>query len=163
MTKPVRLQLSRQKEFNLQAEFSKATRRRFSERQVLETLLHQGVAIRCFRCGLPFIVGQSLIDTANAHWIGYVQREHLHEVALGGPDEPANCRYSCTDSHIKITNGTKATSVGSSKHRIAKAKRIANGGKKRRGPKMKSAGFSKTKRPMNPVRVDRTKHIEREG
>lgn len=130
---------------------------------MLETLLHQGVVVRCFRCQSPFWAHKIRADgKINEHWVGLAEREHLHEVELGGPDEPSNCRYSAKACHDVVTNGTKATSAGSSKHRIAKAKRIAKGGKKQRGPKMNSAGFSKTKRPMNPVRVDRTKHIERE-
>jgi hypothetical protein len=92
-------------------------RRRFSEREVLATLLHQGVEIRCFRSNIPITV-----DTVNL-----VEREHLAELALDGPDEPRNCRYSFKHEHAKITNGTKATTLGSSKHKIAKDKRLRAG------------------------------------
>lgn len=89
-------------------------RRRFSEKDVIRTLLFQGVEIRCYRTKEP-------ITLENA---AFVEREHLHERELGGPDEPGNCRYSLDTAHAVVTNGTGATSAGSSKQRIAKAKRI---------------------------------------
>lgn len=87
-------------------------RRRFSEREVLQTLIGQGVRIICFRCDKP------IKDAKDA------EREHLIELELCGLDAPENCAYSHAECHSIITNGTKATSAGSSKHRIAKAKRI---------------------------------------
>lgn len=87
-------------------------RRRFTEREVLATLINQGVEIRCFRTG-------TLITLDN---LDQVEREHLHELALGGPDEPGNCRYSLKTAHAVVTNGNGATTANSSKHRIAKAK-----------------------------------------
>jgi hypothetical protein len=89
-------------------------RRKFSERDVIRTLILQGAIIRCFRTG-------EIITPAN---VGRLEREHLHELALGGNDEPSNCRYSLKSAHALVTNGTPASSVGSSKHRIAKVKRI---------------------------------------
>lgn len=109
-------------------------RKRFSERQVLETLAWQGIFIKCHRCSKPFFerTDGSLSDAIFAsiqglrvmHMARKPEREHLHEYSLDGPDEPSNCRYSCSECHSIITNGTKATSAGSSKHRIAKIKRI---------------------------------------
>jgi hypothetical protein len=94
-------------------------RRRFSEREVIETLAWQGLVIRCYRCG-------HLIAAADGKAVvwpfGLAEREHLHEVKLGGPDVPGNCRYSHKGCHARITNGTPATTAGSSKHRIAKTK-----------------------------------------
>jgi hypothetical protein len=93
-------------------------RRRFTEKDVIRTLIHQGVEIRDFRT-------DERITLDN---VDQIEREHLHEVALGGPDEPANCRYSLKASHDVISNGNGATTAGSSKNRIAKAtqpKRIA--------------------------------------
>lgn len=93
------------------------TRRRFSEREVLTVLVgYQHIKIKCFRCGEPI----TLTDIES----GNCQREHLHEVELAGPDVPANCRYSHRDApcHHTATNGTPATSAGSSKHRIAKTR-----------------------------------------
>lgn len=95
-------------------------RRQFREIEVLETLIvHQGVAIPCFRCGVAF--------TADDVKRGNIEKEHLHERGLDGPDEPFNCRYSHKSEpcHHTVTNGPPATSAGSSKHRIAKAKRLA--------------------------------------
>ena len=62
---------------------------------------------------------------------------------LGGAHDYRNIRPLHRACHRKKTFGTKATTAGSDIHMIAKAKRIAAGGKKRRGPKMKSAGFRK--------------------
>lgn len=107
-----------------------ARRRRFTEREVLETLALQGVLVWCYRCHV-------VLDPRTA------EREHLLEVALGGPDIPANCAYSCDKCHLTVTNGTKATTAGSSKQRIAKVKRIRAGGKKKKGPRIKSRPFPK--------------------
>jgi hypothetical protein len=93
-------------------------RRKFSDAEVLATLLHQAVKICCFRCGEPFDLGR---DFPPASRPADVQREHLHEIALGGPDEPSNCRFSHASCHAVVTNGTPATTAGSSKNRIAKA------------------------------------------
>jgi hypothetical protein len=87
-------------------------RRQFREMEVLKVLLMQGVEIRCFRCCAPITLEQVAAKQ--------VQKEHLHELELGGADMPENCRYSHADCHAVITNGTPATSAGSSKHRIAK-------------------------------------------
>ena len=87
-------------------------RRRFSEREVLLTLFYCGQRVRCYRCGLPFTPEDK------------IQREHVTELALGGEDTPVNCAYSHTECHDIITNGTKATTAGSSKQRIAKVKRL---------------------------------------
>lgn len=89
------------------------TRRKFSEADVIETLYYCGIDVLCYRCKEPL----------HGHKI---EREHLTEIALGGADEPVNCAYSHADCHKIVTDGTKATSVGSSKQRIAKVKRILN-------------------------------------
>ena len=89
-------------------------RRRFTEREVLECLILQGARIKCFRCRLPF----TREDTRAA------EREHRHEVALGGPDTVENCVFSHGDCHKVETFGTGATTAGSSIGRIAKTKRI---------------------------------------
>lgn len=86
-------------------------RRRFSEREVLRVLYYSGYNLRCFRCEDEF----GPYDK--------IEREHLHELALGGNDEPYNCRYSHAKCHKIVTNGIKTTTAGSSKQRIAKAKR----------------------------------------
>jgi hypothetical protein len=86
-------------------------------------------------------------------WSGTIEREHLHELGLGGADTPENCRYSCTLCHKIITNGTKATTAGSSKQRIAKVKRIRGETCTRKGPPIKSRGFDKrfTKRMSGTI------------
>lgn len=87
------------------------SRRRYSEKDVIRTLIHQGVKICDFRTGEPITLEN----------VGLIEREHLHELKLGGPDEPSNCRYSLKSSHAIVTNGTKATTAGSSKNKLAKA------------------------------------------
>lgn len=137
-------------------------RKRFTERQVLETLLFQRVTILCYRCKLPFLTlagAQRLAQELDPHYVGWAEREHVTELCLGGGDGPANCRYSCRDSHRIVTNGTKATSAGSSKQKAAKVKRIL--GLTCNGPKqqIRSRGFSKESRPMSRPHYDNTKRI----
>lgn len=70
--------------------------------------------------------------------------EHWTPVALGNSKKP-DCLlcHACAD---RKTNGTAATTYGSDKHAIAKAKRLAAGGKKRKGPKIPSRGWPKRER-----------------
>lgn len=89
-------------------------RRRFSEREVIATLIHQGIAVTCYRT-------KQMIDLES---VKRLEREHLNEVALGGADAPDNCRYSLKEAHAVVTNGTKATTAGSSKHKVAKDRRL---------------------------------------
>jgi 5-methylcytosine-specific restriction endonuclease McrA len=102
-------------------------------------LLKQGAKVACPRCDEPMMLGH------------VIEREHFHELALGGTDEPENCFYSHQHCHALVTNGSPATSAGSSKHKIAKAKRIA---KKQRGEqklkrKIPSRPFPKRKQAVD--------------
>ena len=106
-------------------------RKRATERQVIEVLIVQGAVVPCYRCRVAFQTGD------------VIEREHLHELALGGSDTPDNWRYSHKTCHDEVTNGTKATTAGSSKHKIAKANRLAKGPKKRKGRKIPSRPFPK--------------------
>lgn len=119
-------------------------RSRFSERKVLAVAIRQGAIIPCYRCRVAFKDGD------------VIEREHLHELALGGEDTPENCAYSHCECHAAITNGTKATTAGSSKHRIAKAERVA---RKWSQPlpegKIRSAGFRKNIRRKMDGTVER--------
>lgn len=108
-------------------------RRRFTERQVIEVLIRQGAVIPCFRCR----VALTLDDVPE------IEREHPHELALGGADDPSNAGYSHGTCHKIATNGTKATSAGSSKNRIAKVKRLRGETRKRPRAKIQSRGFDK--------------------
>lgn len=118
----------------MRAAKKKPRRKRFTDRETIMTLIHQGVVIPCHRCTTPFNLTKD-----DQHWAGRAQREHIHEFGLDGPDEPANCRYSCEASHKVVTFGTKATTAGSSKQRMAKADRIAAGGRKPRGRPFRKA------------------------
>ena len=96
------------------------TRKRFSERQVIASLIHQGVPVTCYRTKEPITLES----------VGRLEREHLVELGLIEPerrhlyDTPEYCRYSLKEAHAIVTNGNGATSAGSSKHRIAKLKRL---------------------------------------
>ena len=128
-------------------------RKRFSEREVLKTLLLQGVVITCGhpQCNRPI----TLED------VGSVERDHTTPRALDGPDTPENCTYMHGSCHKQKTDGEKHTVVNGDKHKIAKAERIAGGGRKRRGPKMKSRGFSKKFRSKYNRETNRFEPVDR--
>lgn len=93
----------------------KRRRRQFREIEVVECLILQEATIPCYRCGIPFTIED--VRAKN------IQKEHLHEFNLDGPDVPGNCRFShaAAPCHHTVTNGPPATSAGSSKNRLAKA------------------------------------------
>jgi hypothetical protein len=103
------------------------TRRAMKEAEVFEILLAQDTKIYC---AVPWC-RKPILSRADC------QRDHYTALKLGGEDVPGNMQYICLDCHNKKTNGTKATTAGSDKARIAKVKRITSGGRKRRGPKLK--------------------------
>ena len=118
------------------------TRSTFSERKVIATLLGQGAVIPCYRCRKAFTEADA------------IEREHLLEIALGGENTPDNCRFSHKKCHAIVTNGTPATSAGSSKHRIAHTNRLRNP-KKSKGT-MRSRPFGKRANPApTALRWDR--------
>ncbi len=89
--------------------------------QILEMVLLQGGRLRCYRTRKPITL-KNFRDT---------QREHVVELGLfatdaekAAHDTPDNWRMSFSEAHAIVTNGTKATTAGSSKHRIAKAVRM---------------------------------------
>ena len=108
-------------------------RRRFTERQVIETLIRTGHEIRDYRT-------KELITLET---VKELEREHVTPIKLGGADDPTNCAYSRAENHKLQTNGKPHTSYGSDKHAIAKVDRITgvtgNGPKKR----IQSRGFQK--------------------
>lgn len=138
-------------------------RRKFSETEVLQTIQLQlwaqhNAYLLCYRCKEPLFKDIWNDDGNWSHIVAAIppfpiQREHLLEIALGGEDCHRNCVYSHKQCHDTVTNGTPATTAGSSKQRIAKVRRIqAGGGRRRKGPPIKSRGFSKTSRPF-PKRI----------
>lgn len=89
------------------------SRKRFSERMVLETLLHRGYKLRCYRSKEPITLEN----------VATVEREHLIPIGLNGPDSPENCAYSLKEAHKRQTHGRKGTGAGWSDLRmIRKAK-----------------------------------------
>lgn len=89
--------------------------RQFKEKEVLLVIVRQGGTIPCGCCGEPITEADILT--------GNVEKEHIHERGLGGPDEPHNCRYShaARPCHATVTHGSPATWAGSSRHKIKKA------------------------------------------
>ena len=74
--------------------------------------------------------------------------EHLVARAFTGSDDVkllAYCHKACSD--LK-TYGRKATCADSDIHKIAKAKRISKGGRKRKGRAIPSRPFGKQKRTL---------------
>lgn len=90
---------------------------------MIRTCIRQGGVIPCFRCREPF-------DEFDCSKPGWIEREDVLEVSLGGAQTVENSAYSHGQRHPTkpchgvVTNGTKATTAGSSKHRIYKTKRL---------------------------------------
>ena len=84
-------------------------------------------------CGCGEALGENII------W------DHVFAHALGGSDDPENIRAVRVDCNDRITNGTKATTAGSTKHVVAKSKRIRKklAGDVRPKHKIPSRGFQK--------------------
>lgn len=112
------------------------SRKRFTERQVIEALIRTGHVIFCYRT--HEIITLETVKT--------LEREHVIPLALGGKDDPTNAAYSLGAAHKVQTNGTKATSYGSDKHAIAKVRRILNPRKSKRP--MKSSSRKIPSRPF---------------
>ena len=110
----------------------------------IDSLLHRAV-IYCAFCRVRIWPGDKL------GW------DHGVPDALDGAHDYLNVRPLHHDCHYTKTFGTKATTKGSDIHMIAAAKRIANGGKKRRGPKIKSRPFPQSHRPMQSRGFERRK------
>lgn len=77
--------------------------------------------IPCYRCKKILTVEDVRAKPTEPNAI---QKEHLHEMGLQGPDIPENCRLSHNECHKIITNGNGATTAGSSKHKIRKTDRL---------------------------------------
>lgn len=134
-----------------------SARRRFSERQVLETLIHRGHEIRCFRTK----------EVLTLETVKFVEREHLVPRALGGSDLPENAAYSLKAAHAIVTNGKPHTKKDGDKHKIAMAKAhekareqsealsrgeliyVSNREAFKTKRKVRGPGFPKGHRPMN--------------
>lgn len=73
-----------------------------------------------------------------------IQYDHCLAHALEGSDGPENIRAVLADCHDRITNGTRATTAGSTKQVVAKVKRL-NGttGRNKRKRKILSLEFPK--------------------
>ncbi|MBO6542342.1 MAG: hypothetical protein JJ939_11495 [Alphaproteobacteria bacterium] len=91
---------------------------------VRRIMIAQGV-IPCCLCGRRLAPGDKLI------------REHLHALALGGPDDEKNMGYAHEECAKFKTTGRKHMADGDSQ-KITKQNRLARGGKTKRGPKLQS-------------------------
>ena len=110
-------------------------RRRFSEREVIETLIRTGHEVRCYRTK----------EVITLESVKRLEREHFTPLKIGGADDPTNCGYSLSEAHKIQTNGKPHTSYGSDKHAIAKIDRIT--GVTCNGPKKKIPARPFPKRP----------------
>ncbi len=81
---------------------------------------------KCAKCPSPI----------NAGTIFHI--DHVTALALGGEDTTENKQLLCVPCHKTKTFGTKATTLGSDIHAIAKSKRLARGKRVAKHP-MKSA------------------------
>ena len=103
------------------------SRKRFSEREVIEALIRTGHEIRCFRTK----------EIITLETVKRLEREHPTPLKLGGKDDPTNAAYSLSEAHKVQTRKDKAA--------IAKVDRIlgltCNGPKKQ----IQSPGFDKTR------------------
>lgn len=78
------------------------------------------ILARQAKCALS---GEPLVDYANIQW------DHFQERALGGKDTDENWQAVLKAAHDKKTFGTKATSAGSSIHKVSHTKQIIAKGK----------------------------------
>ena len=92
-----------------------------------------------------------LIVPLNPEW------DHIQALELGGNNSTENFQALCKSCHEIKTHGSKATSAGSDIHKIAKARRIARGGKTRKGPRLRSRGFEKRYRKRMDGRAEERK------
>jgi len=111
-------------------------RRRFSEKEVLEVVLRAGGSVVCgYRdCPSGRIELEDLED---------VERDHSPPLALGGADMPGNCSYMHGECHAIKSDGPAHLKVAGDKSKIAKAKRLAGGKRKRKGRAIPSRPFGK--------------------
>lgn len=97
------------------------TRKACTAKQALEVAMQQGAIIPCYRCRIALTIEETRER-------GAIEREHVVPLALGGKDEPGNWAWSHKACHALQTNGVAHYNTGD-KSGIAKAKRLARGGK----------------------------------
>lgn len=126
------------------------TRRAVTPARVRRIMLHaaerQGTPIKCAICGEPI----KPLET--------VTLEHMTPFALGGADDDGedNVRPVHTPCGMRKTKGTAATGHRGDTSAIARAERLAKGGKTRRGPPIRSRGFdTRFKQKLNGRTVRR--------
>lgn len=86
-------------------------RRRLNLTDKVEILAIQAI---CPKCDKP--LGQ----------VKGIDWHHPNELEISGDDSNANRVAMHHDCHAIVTNGTKATSAGSSKHKVAKVRRLVS-------------------------------------
>ncbi len=96
---------------------------------------------KCPKCGQP------LGNVKGIDW------HHPNELAISKDDSVENRSGMHKDCHAVVTNGTKATSAGSSKHKVAKVRRLVKKGV-RHGQKMAA------KEVLDPEVIGNSKHRE---
>ena len=106
------------------------SRKRFSEREVIEALIRTGHEIRCYRTK----------EVITLETVRLLEREHVTPLKLGGADDPTNAAYSLSEAHKTQTKKDRAA--------FAKVDRIL--GLTCNGPKRKipSRKFAKSAKPQ---------------
>ncbi len=117
--------------------------KRYTSKSDLATLrLRQGGM--CAKCGNPLTI---------------FAVDHIQALARGGDDTLENKQLLCLPCHTAKTHHPRslATTLGGDNFEAKKTARMENGGKTRRGPKIKSRGFAPGKRkiPSRPFSLSR--------
>ncbi len=74
------------------------SRKRFTERQVIEALIRTGHTILCYRTK----------EVITLETVKRLEREHPTPLKLGGADDPTNAAYSLSEAHKAQTKKDKA-------------------------------------------------------
>jgi 5-methylcytosine-specific restriction endonuclease McrA len=96
---------------------------------LLDRFLSVGAVIECSVCKVVFQSGDN------------IQFDHIHSDAMGGEHSYKNLRPVHYDPCHKQKSAKDVAA-------LAKVKRIISGGRKKRGPKLPSKPFPKTKRKL---------------
>lgn len=99
---------------------------------------------RCAECGKPFEPGD------------LIEYDHIHQLAMGGADDPSNLRP------VHVTPCHKGKSAKDAAAR-GKVRRLTGATPKRAGPKIRSRGFDRTFRKRLDGTVERVICKERNG
>jgi len=113
-----------------------------TERRAFTLSAKLEAALRHLHCP---VCGEGPLSEIGVEW------DHLIEWWLSKDSSAKNCQPLCPACHDIKTNGTKATTMGSSKHLAAKSKRLrGETGQNKRKVKIQSCPFQKTTKKRMP-------------